>query len=330
MGRYVARRVLYMIPTLIAVSIVAFAIIQLPPGSFLDTYVATLSKTGQTVQQSQLLALKKRYGLDDPIYVQYWKWVSNIVLHGDFGKSFEYNRSVSSLFGDRLPITIALMGCSLLLSWLIALPAGVYSALRRYSFGSYLITTLCLLGLAIPGFLIALAVGYFEFDVLNWSVGGLTSPQYVNATWNLGKVLDWLRHFIVPVVIIGVEGTIATIRILRANLLDELHRPYVVTARSKGLSERRLTLKYPVRLAVNPFVSTIGWTIPLLINGEVIVSQVLGLNTTGPLLLNALQAQDMYLAGSIILVVSVLTVIGTLLSDLALAALDPRIRERYL
>lgn len=329
MGRYVLRRALYMIPTLFLISIVAFLIIQLPPGDFLTAYIATLTKSGQSVQPEVVLALKNRYGLDQPIYVQYWKWISNIVLHLDFGQSFEYNKPVSSLFAERLPLTLALGGCTLLLSWIIALPAGIYSAVRKYSILDYLITTLCLLGVAIPGFLIALVIAYFQFDILNWSVGGMLSPQFADAQWNLGKLLDWLRHFILPVLIIGLEGTIGTIRILRANLLDELHKPYVVTARSKGLSERRLLAKYPVRLALNPFVSTIGWVLPGLINGEVIVSSVLGLNTTGPLLLNGLQAQDMYLAGSIILVLSALTVLGTLISDIALAALDPRIRERY-
>lgn len=329
MGRYVLRRALYMIPTLFLISIVAFLIIQLPPGDFLTAYIATLTKSGQSVQPEVVLALKNRYGLDQPIYVQYWKWISNIVLHLDFGQSFEYNKPVSSLFAERLPLTLALGACTLLLSWIIALPAGIYSAVRKYSILDYLITTLCLLGVAIPGFLIALVIAYFQFDILNWSVGGMLSPQFADAQWNLGKLLDWLRHFILPVLIIGLEGTIGTIRILRANLLDELHKPYVVTARSKGLSERRLLAKYPVRLALNPFVSTIGWVLPGLINGEVIVSSVLGLNTTGPLLLNGLQAQDMYLAGSIILVLSALTVLGTLISDIALAALDPRIRERY-
>ncbi|HVX45101.1 MAG TPA: ABC transporter permease [Mycobacteriales bacterium] len=329
MGRYVLRRVLYMIPTLFLISIVAFLIIQLPPGDFLTAYIATLTKSGQSVQPEVVQSLKNRYGLDQSIVVQYWKWISNIVFHLDFGQSFEYNKPVASLFAERLPLTLALGGCTLLLSWAIALPAGIYSAVRKYSIGDYLITTLCLLGVAIPGFLIALVIAYFQFDVLNWSVGGMLSPQFTQAQWNLGKLLDWLRHFILPVLIIGLEGTIGTIRILRANLLDELHKPYVVTARSKGLSERRLLAKYPVRLALNPFVSTIGWVLPGLINGEVIVSSVLGLNTTGPLLLNGLQAQDMYLAGSIILVLSALTVLGTLISDIALAALDPRIRERY-
>lgn len=329
MGRYVLRRVLYMIPTLFLISIVAFLIIQLPPGDFLTAYIATLTKSGQSVQPEVVQSLKNRYGLDQSIVVQYWKWISNVVLHLDFGQSFEYNKPVSSLFAERLPLTLALGGCTLLLSWAIALPAGIYSAVRKYSIGDYLITTLCLLGVAIPGFLIALVIAYFQFDILNWSVGGMLSPQFAEAQWNLGKLLDWLRHFTLPVIIIGLEGTIGTIRILRANLLDELHKPYVVTARSKGLSERRLLAKYPVRLALNPFVSTIGWVLPGLINGEVIVSSVLGLNTTGPLLLNGLQAQDMYLAGSIILVLSALTVLGTLISDIALAALDPRIRERY-
>jgi peptide/nickel transport system permease protein len=329
MTRFVIRRVLYMIPTLIAISFVAFIIIQLPPGDFLTTYVNSLQKAGQSVDNAQLLALKKRYGLDQGFLVQYWKWISGIIFHLDFGQSFEYNRAVSSLLAERLPLTIALGVCTLLFSWAVALPSGIYSAVRKYSAGDYLVTTLCFLGVAIPGFLLALVAAYLEFSVLHWSVGGLLSPQFTGAQWNLGKLLDWLRHFWLPVVIIGAEGMAGVTRILRANLLDELHKPYVVTARSKGLPERRLLRKYPVRIALNPFVSTVGWVLPGLINGEVIVSSVLGLNTTGPLLLGALQGQDMYLAGSIILAISTLTVVGTLISDIALAAIDPRIRVQY-
>jgi peptide/nickel transport system permease protein len=325
-GRFVARRLVYMVITLLLVSVVAFAIIQLPPGDFLTSELARLQNQGQSVDMSQIASLKKRYGLDQSAYVQYWKWISGIVLHGDFGQSFELHRPVSQLIGDRLPLTVTLGIATLLFSWSIALPAGMYAAVRRYSVGDYAINIVSFLGMAIPGFLLALTFSYLSFRYFGQSVGGLFSPEYEDAQWNLGKVLDLLSHLWLPVLVIGIEGTAGTIRITRANLLDELAKSYVVTARSKGLSERRLILKYPVRVALNPFFSTVGWVLPGLVNGEVIVAQVLGLQTTGPLLLEALKSQDMYLAGGIILVVAALTVMGTLASDIILALVDPRIR----
>jgi peptide/nickel transport system permease protein len=325
-ARFIARRLAYMVLTLLLVSIVAFAIIQLPPGDFLTSELARLQEQGQSVDMSQIAALKERYGLDQPAYVQYWKWISGIVLHGDFGQSFELNRPVSQLIGDRLPLTITLGLATLLFSWAISLPAGMYAAVRRYSIGDYAINIVSFLGMAIPGFLLALTFSYLSFRYFGQSVGGLFSPEYADAQWNIGKVLNLLSHLWLPVLVIGIEGTAGTIRITRANLLDELAKSYVVTARSKGLSERRLILKYPVRIALNPFFSTVGWVLPGLVNGEVIVAQVLGLQTTGPLLLEALKSQDMYLAGGIILVVAGLTIVGTLCSDILLALVDPRIR----
>src|SRR5690606_4727494 len=324
---YVLRRVAIMIPTLFLISLVSFIIIQLPPGDYLTTYVARLAQGGETVQPETLAALEQRYALDQPVIVQYWKWITNIVLHLDFGYSFEYGKSVSSLLADRLPLTVTLGVVTMLFTWATALPFGVYSAVRKYSVGDYIITGIVFIGLGIPNFLLALSVAYIQLRFFGHSVGGLFSPEFQDAAWNLGKLLDLLGHVWLPIVIIAWGNIAGVVRIMRANLLDELHKPYVVTARSRGLTERDVIVKYPVRVALNPFVSTIGWVLPSLIAGEIIVAKVLGLETTGPMLLKALQGQDMYLAGSVIFVLSVLTVVGTLLSDLLLGVVGPRIRE---
>lgn len=318
-----------MVPVLFAISVVAFVIIQLPPGDYLTTLVSQLQAQGDTVDQAQLAQLSARYGLDDPVFVQYLKWITNILFHGDFGTSFAWNKPVSSLLAERLPLTIVLAVTTLLFTWVVAFPIGVYSAVRQYSAGDYAATTLGFLGLAIPEFLIALVLMWIGLNYFGQSVGGLFSPEWQDEPWNLGKLIDLLSHLWVPVVVLGMAGTAGLIRVLRANLLDELHKPYVIAARARGMPERRLTVKYPLRVALNPFVSTVGWVLPGLVSGEVIVAQVLSLPTTGPLLLDSLKSQDMYLAGSVILIVSVLTVIGTLISDIALAWLDPRVRLRY-
>jgi peptide/nickel transport system permease protein len=326
MLRYIVRRVLLMIPTIIAISIVSFAIIQLPPGDFLTSVVANREARGEMVDAAFVHALRVRYGLGEPFYVQYWKWISGIVLRGDFGQSFEWNRPVSSLIWDRLAFTMLLSISTLIFTWVFAFTIGIYSAVRKYSVGDYIATFFGFLGLAVPDFLLALVLMYIAFRYFGRSVGGLFSPEFVDAPWSLAKVGDLLSNLWVPIIIVGTSGTAGLIRIMRANLLDELHKPYVVAARARGLSERKLLLKYPVRMALNPFVSTIGWTLPTLISGEAIVAVVLSLPTTGPLLLRALTSQDMYLAGSFILLLSILTIIGTLISDIALAWLDPRIR----
>lgn len=325
---YMGRRILLMIPTVFAISVVAFIIIQLPPGDYLTTIVSQLQSQGDQIDKAQLAALSARYGLDQPVYVQYLKWIGGI-LHGDFGMSFAWNKPVSALLSERLGLTIVLAVTTLLFTWAVAFPIGVYSAVRQYSVGDYVATTLGFLGLAVPNFLIALVLMWVGLNYFGQSVGGLFSQDYVDSAWNLGKVLDLLSHLWVPVVVLGAAGTAGLVRVLRANLLDELHKPYVVAARARGMPERRLTVKYPLRVALNPFISTIGWVLPGLVSGEVIVAQVLSLQTTGPLLLDGLKSQDMYLAGSIILIVSVLTVIGTLISDIALAWLDPRVRLSY-
>lgn len=326
MLQYILRRLLMMIPTIIAISIVTFIIIQLPPGDFLTTLIAGLASQGEDVNREAIEALSERYGLGQPLYVQYWKWMSGVLFHGDFGQSFEYNRPVADLIWDRLGFSVALALATLLLSWLIAFPIGFYSATHQYTVGDYIATFLGFLGLAIPEFMLALVLLFVSFKYFGQSVGGLFSPQYVDAPWSLAKIGDLLGHLWIPVVIVSVAGTAGLIRITRANLLDELNKPYVVTARAKGLSEPRLLTKYPIRVALIPFVSTVGWELPAIISGEAIIAIVLNLPTTGPLLLRALQSEDMYLAGSLIFLVSVLTVIGTLLSDILLAWIDPRIR----
>jgi peptide/nickel transport system permease protein len=325
MLKYVSRRVLLMIPTLIAISVISFTIIQLPPGDFLTNYIQQLQQSGESVDRAVIEGLKKRYGLDQPVYVQYGKWVWGM-LHGDFGQSFGEKRPVGELIWERLALTVAVSFAAMLFQWVVALPIGILSAVRQYSFADYLFTFFGFLGLAIPDFMLALVLLWLAFSALGVNLGGLFSPQYLIAPWSWGKVLDMLKHLWLPMVILGVGGTAGLIRIMRANLLDELRRPYVVTGRAKGLPEGRLIRKYPVRVAMNPFVSTIGWSLAALVSGETIIAIVLNLPTTGPLLYRALMSQDMYLAGTFIMLVSMLTVIGTLLSDILLAWLDPRIR----
>lgn len=326
MLRYLIRRVLYMIPTLFGMSLVSFLIIQLPPGDYLSSLVATMSENGQTVDPDQIARLKQIYGLGDPFYVQYWKWIWGILSRGDFGYSFEWNQPVAGLIWRSLGSTLVISLLSLLFVWAVSLPIGIYSAVRRYSIGDHIFTFLGFLGLAVPNFILGLVLMYVAYRYLNVSVGGLYSPQYADAAWGFAKLRDFLEHVWIPVIIIGASGTAALIRILRANLTDELHKPYVVTARAKGLPEYRVILRYPVRIALNPFVSAIGWVLPHLVSGVTIVAIVLNLPTASPLLFRALVSQDMYLAGSFILLLSALTLVGMLISDVLLALLDPRIR----
>ncbi|HOL55679.1 MAG TPA: ABC transporter permease [bacterium] len=325
MFQYVLRRILYMIPTLILIAVVSFIIIQLPPGDFLTSYIAQLSQTGETVDEATIAALRKRYGLDQPYYVQFFMWVWGM-LHGDFGQSFEWNRPVSQLIWERLALTVAVSTFTMVFTWILSFPIGLYSATHQYSGGDYFFTFLGYIGLATPNFMIALILMWIAYSVFGASVGGLFSPQYVEAAWSWGKFLDMLNHLWIPAIVIGMGGTAGLIRTLRANLLDELHKPYVVTARAKGVPERTLLWRYPLRIAIIPWISTVGWSLPGIISGETITAVVLSLPTTGPLLLRALQSQDMYLAGSFIMLLSFLTVIGTLISDILLGWVDPRIR----
>ncbi len=326
MTAYILRRLLFMIPTVIVISMIAFAIIQLPPGDYLTSLIAQLASSGESMDSAQVVALRERYGLDQPVWVQYWKWVSGIVTAGDFGQSFEWNRPVSTMIWERLGLTFVVSFTTLVFVWTIALPIGIYSAVRQYSLGDYVFTFFGFIGLAVPNFLLALVLMYLSLIWFGQSPGGLFSPEFVDAPWSWARTMDLVGHLWIPVIVIGTSSMAALIRVMRANLLDELHKPYVAAARARGLPEWRLILLYPVRVALNPFVSTIGWILPSLVSGAVIVSVVLSLPTTGPLLLRALLSQDMYLAGTVILLLSVLTVIGTLVSDILLAVLDPRVR----
>ena len=323
---YIRKRLLLMIPTLFGISVVAFMVIQLPPGDYLTSVLASMADSGITVDEAQMARMREVYGLDDPIYVQYWKWISGILLRGDFGYSFEWGRPVSELIWESLGPTLTVSIASLIFVWVVSVPIGIYSAVRRQSVGDHVFTFLGFIGLAIPNFILALTLMYFTYRYLGQSVGGLYSPEFAEAPWSWAKFTDLLAHLWIPVVVIGTSGTAALIRILRANLTDELNKPYVITARAKGLPEYEVLLKYPLRIALNPLVSAIGWVLPHLISGVTITAIVLNLPAAGPLLLRALVSQDMYLAGSFILLLSVLTLIGMLISDLLLAVLDPRIR----
>ncbi len=328
MAQYIVKRLLYMIPTLIGISLVAFIIINLPPGDFVDRLVSERQQRGEVITPDEEASFRIIYGLDKPLTVQYIDWIANIVLHGDFGYSFRWNRPVDELIWERLALTLTLSLSSLLFIWAVAIPIGVFSAVRQYSAGDYFFTFIGFIGLAAPNFLVALALMYLSFRYFGQSVGSLFSPEYLDAPWSMAKVLDLFSHLWVPMIVLGTAGTASLIRTLRANLLDELHRPYVTTARTKGLPEVWLLIKYPLRHALNPFVSSLNDIFVNLVSGATIVAVVLSLQTTGPLLLDALRAEDMFLAGSAILLLSVLTVFGTLFSDILLAWLDPRIRFR--
>ncbi len=325
MGRFIVRRLMGMIPFIILVSITVFGLIKLTPGDFVSNYAAALAAAGETVDDAMLDAMRTRYGLDQPLIVQYWDWISGVVV-GDFGYSFQWQQPVVNLIGERMGLTLVLSVSTLLFTWAIALPVGVYSAVRRYSVGDYIVTLLGFVGLAVPGFLLGLVLMYVGVSVFHTDVGGLFSPQFVDVPWSWARAMDLIAHLWIPMVILGTSGAASLIRIMRANLLDQLNQPYVDTARAKGLSEFTLLVRYPIRVALNPFVSTLGWVLPHLVSGSVIISIVLNLPTSGPLLLQALLGQDQYLAGAFLLLMCLLTVLGTLLSDILLALLDPRIR----
>ncbi|HEV2783084.1 MAG TPA: ABC transporter permease [Actinophytocola sp.] len=323
---YIGRRLALGLFTVWAVSVLAFLIIQLPPGDFATTRLAELAAAGNPSAVYEAERLRAEYGLDQPIFVQYFTWIGQ-VIQGNLGMSFDWNRPVADVIGDRLLLSMVVSVAAIIFTWAVALPIGVYSAVRRYSVGDYTFTFLGFLGLAIPNFLLALILMYLGFAVFDANVGGLFSPEYESAPWSFAKAWDLLKHLLLPAVVLGMTGTAQLVRIMRANLLDELKKPYVITARAKGLSERRMVAKYPVRVALNPFASSIGFLFPQVVSGAIVVSIVLSLPTVGPLLLRSLQAQDMFLAGAIVLLLGVMTVIGTLISDLVLMWLDPRIRH---
>ncbi len=323
---YIARRLLQLIPLLIMISFLSFLIIDLPPGDYLSTHIVQLQQSGGDIAEEQIARLKARYGLDRPFHQRYFLWIWRIVSQGDFGRSFQWNAPVAEVMGERLALTMVISICTMIFVWVVAVPIGVFSATRQYSVFDYVFTFFGFLGLAVPNFLLALVLMYISYAHFGVSITGLFSQEYVDAAWSLGRVINMMQRIWVPVVVVGTAGTAGIIRVMRGCLLDELRKQYVVTARAKGLTESRLLFKYPVRIAINPLISTVGWLLPGIVSGEAIVSIVLNLPTTGPILLRALQVQDMYLAASFVLLLSVLTVIGTLISDILLAYVDPRIR----
>jgi len=322
---YIARRFVLAILTIWAITVVSFLIIQLPPGDYVTSYVASMSASGSAVSEAEAQSLREQYGLNQPIFIQYIKWMG-LILRGNFGMAMEWSRPVLDVIGDRLTLTVVISVAAIIFTWALALPIGIYSAVKRYSIGDYVFTFLGFIGLAVPGFMLALIVMYVGFKYFGANIGGLFSVEFADAPWSWAKFVDMLKHLPVVAIVLGVSGTAQLIRIMRSNLLDELRKPYVMTARARGLSEMRVIVKYPVRVALNPFVSTIGYLFPYIVSGSIIVSLVLSLPTVGPLLLKALIAQDMFLAGTIILLLGVMTVIGTFISDLLLMWVDPRIR----
>jgi peptide/nickel transport system permease protein len=322
---FIARRLLVMIMTLLVISVLVFIIIQLPPGDYLSVLIAELQSQGEQVAQQKIDFLREQYGLDKPMVEQYAVWLFGL-LRGDLGFSFEYNKPVREVIGDRLVLTVILNVATMLFIYLVSFPIGVYSATHQYSWGDHGLTFLGLLGLATPNFLLALILMYLANVMFGTSIGTMMDDRFINEPWSLAKAWSVLEHLWVPVLVIGTSSTAGMIRRLRANLLDELHKQYVITGRAKGLPPGRLLLKYPLRMALNPFVADVGNLLPHVVSGSVIVSAVMSLQTTGPMLLAALQSQDMYLAGSFLMFLAVLTVVGMFLSDVLLAMLDPRIR----
>ena len=325
MSQFIFRRLLIFFPMMFVMSVVVFGLILMPPGDYLTSLIERLEEDGSPVSVAQAEDLRRQYGLDQSFYVQYWKWISGVV-RWDLGESLSYGRPVTELINDRLLMTVTLGLFTVLFTWTLAIPIGIISAVKQYSVIDHFFTFLSYLGIGTPNFMLALIMMYTALAVFNWSVIGLYSFEYVDAPWSFGKFVDLLKHLWVPMLILGTAGTAGFTRRMRANLLDEMSKPYVETARAKGLPEWKLILKYPVRIAVNPFISTVGWELPELLSGDVIVATVMALPTVGPILLEALLVQDMYTAGSILLILTGLTVIGTLISDILLAWMDPRIR----
>ena len=325
MAAYVIRRVIYAMVTMLVVSVVAYIIIQLPPGDYLTSYIMRLEMQGGEVSDAEVETLKREYGFDLPPHLRYFKWMANL-LRGDLGRSFFYNRPVLELLAERLPLSLLVSLLALLFTYLVSIPVGIYSATHQYSLWDYTLSLVGFVGLATPNFILALLLMFFFFKTFGLSIGGLFSPEYLLEPWSWGKFLDMVKHLPVPVIVIGTAGTAGLIRVMRGLLLDEMAKQYVVTARAKGVGELRLLFKYPVRVSLNPIVSTIGWTLPAIVSGQTITAIVLSLPTVGPLLLEALVNEDIILAGSVVMILSFLTVLGTLLSDLLLVVLDPRIR----
>lgn len=325
MLRFIVQRLLILPILLFIFSIIVFWLVQAPPGDYLTSYISNLAAGGSSIREEQVEALRKQFGLDQPGYVRYWYWVSGL-MRGDLGISLEYQRPNSELIGERLLLTVLLALFAFVITWVIAIPAGIYSATHQNSLLDYAFALFNYIGVATPNFMLALILMWIAFAYFGIGITGLFSPEFEQAPWSMERLVDLLKHIWVPGIVLGVAGTARLTRVMRANLLDELNKPYVTTARAKGLSEWRLVLKYPVRLAINPLVSTIGWYLPQLFSGSLIVATVMNLLNIGPLLLRALIQRDMYLSGSILMIYCALTVIGTLLSDILLAVVDPRIR----
>jgi peptide/nickel transport system permease protein len=319
------RRLLYMIVLMVVLSVVVFTIIQLPPGDYATAYINQMRLQGTRITEEDILQFQRQYGLDLPIHRQYLKWVGGLA-RGYMGRSFFWNEPINQLLAERLPFTVVISICTLIFTYVVAVPIGIYSATHQYSVFDYVFTVIGFIGVSLPNFLFALIMLFVLYELFGISAGGLFSKDYVGAAWSWGKVRDLINHLWAPVIIIGTSGTGGLIRVMRATVLDELSKPYVETARAKGLPRTKLLLKYPVRVAINPILSTIGWTLPGIFSGSTIVAVVLALPTVGPLLLSALQAEDFYVAGSILMILSALTIIGTFISDLLLAWSDPRVR----
>ena len=326
MARFIGWRLLVMIPTLIIISVVGFIIIQAPPGDYVTSYIAVRESRGEMVEPELVDALRASFGLDKPIHVQYWRWVTNLV-QGRLGYAMQLKEPVTKVIAARLPASISISLFSLIIVYVIGVPIGILSATRQYSAADYVFTVIGFLGVATPNFLFALVMLWLLFLWTGNVAVGLYSPEFQNAPFSIAKVLDLLGHIWIPALVVATAGTAELIRTMRANLLDELHRPYVVVARARGVGPTKLLYKYPLRIAFNPVISTVGWTLPALVEGEVLVSLVLGLPTLAPVLLRSLQQQDMFLAASIVMILALLTLVGTLLSDILLAVVDPRIRE---
>ena len=322
---YIAQRLIYAVVTFLFLSVVVFIIIQLPPGDFLTSYVARLEQEGSIIDEAEIEALKREYGLEATAVEQYFRWFGRFV-QGEMGRSFEWNQPVERLLKERLPYTILLSLITLFFTYVVAVPIGIYVATNQYGISDYLFSVLGFAGLATPNFMLALILMFLFFKYFGLSVGGLFSSEYALAPWSLGKIWDLFTHLWVPIIVIGTAGTAGIIRVMRGTLLDELNKQYVITARAKGVAEGKLLFRYPVRMAINPIVSTVGWQLPRIVSGETIVAIVLSLPTTGPLLFKALISQDMFLAGSIVMFLGILTLIGTFLSDILLIVVDPRIR----
>jgi len=322
---YIIRRTLIMIPMIVFITIVSFLIITLPPGSYIDTYLASLQRMGGQVEQERAEAIKARYGLDDPVYVQYWNWVRGFP-YGRLGMVFSEDRPVIDVIAERLPYTVLISSLTLLFTWIFAIPIGIYSAVKQYSAGDYLFTFFGFLGVSIPNFLLALVIMFMGLRYFGVNLSGLMPARYMGEPWNLEKIMQVAQRIWVPIIVVGTAGMAGLIRVMRGEMLDQLRQPYIQMARSKGVSEIKVIIKYAARIAINPLISTIGWLLPQLISGGMIAGIVLGLPTLGPKLYDALMIQDMYLAGSIIMISIILVLVGTLLSDILLAIVDPRIR----